>query len=218
MPPPIGFDVDEGTHIPPSQQTFLCNQESQGIVRQFLEQYFLIFDSDNRQPLLQAYHEQASFSMTSCYSYGQQQKGSNWLNWYSTDCRNVLKVRDPDRRMKTLKQSQLSVVSFLSDMPLTKHDIHSFTVDLTLCTVNFKILNFVLYFILHYVSLQPQMLVLSVSGMFKELKTSHKTPPIRHFFRTLVIVPAGSGYCIANEEVHITNATDEQIKVRVSIQ
>lgn len=57
------------------------------------------------------------------------------------------------------------------------------------------------------------MLVLTVSGMFKELKSGHKVPPIRHFFRTMVIVPAGSGFCIANEVLHISNATEAQAKV-----
>lgn len=60
---------------------------------------------------------------------------------------------------------------------------------------------------------QPQMLVLTVTGMFKELRSGHKVPPIRFFYRTLVIVPAGSGFCIANEELHITNATDDQSAV-----
>lgn len=57
------------------------------------------------------------------------------------------------------------------------------------------------------------MLTLIVSGIFKELRTAHKIPPIRHFFKSLVIVPAGSGFCIVNEEMHITNAVEEQIKV-----
>ncbi|CAG9835063.1 unnamed protein product [Diabrotica balteata] len=58
----------------------------------------------------------------------------------------------------------------------------------------------------------PQMLCLTVAGMFKELKSGHKVPPLRYFFRTLVIVPAGSGFCIANEEIHISNATPDQAK------
>lgn len=57
------------------------------------------------------------------------------------------------------------------------------------------------------------MIVLTVAGIFKELRSGHKTPPIRYFFRTLVIVPAGSGFCIANEELHVTNATEDQAKV-----
>lgn len=125
------------------------------------------------------------------YGYGKD-KNVSWLNWYNTDNRNILRVQDIDRRCKLVKQGQLSVVSFLQDMPLTKHDIHSFTVDLTLFT--------------------PQMITLTVSGMFKELKSGHKFPPTRFFFRTLVIVPAGSGFCIANEQYHITNATSEQAK------
>lgn len=57
------------------------------------------------------------------------------------------------------------------------------------------------------------MLTLIVSGMFKELRTAHKAPPIRHFFRSFVIIPAGSGFCIINEQLHVTNATEEQTKV-----
>lgn len=193
LPPPISFDIVEEHHLPDRQQTFLCNSEGSSIVRQFLEQYFLIYDTDNRQPLLQAYHEQAVFSMTMAYPYGfGKEKNVSWLNWYATDNRNILRVQEPDRRYKLLKQGHVAVVSFLQEMPQTKHDIHSFTVDLTLFT--------------------PQMLCLTVSGMFRELKSSHKIPPTRYFFRTLVIVPAGSGFCIANEQLHISNATPNQAR------
>lgn len=58
------------------------------------------------------------------------------------------------------------------------------------------------------------MLILTASGMFKELKTAHKNPPLRFFFKTLVIVPSETGgFCICNEEVHISNATPDQAKV-----
>lgn len=105
-------------------------------MRHFLEQYFSIYDSKNRQPLLNAYHSEAMFSFTMAYPYGLgKDKNVAWLNWYQTDNRNILRVQDVERRCKLLKQGQLSVVSFLQDMPETKHDIHSFTVDLTLFTV-----------------------------------------------------------------------------------
>lgn len=194
LPPPIGFDIVEEQHLPNYQQTFLCNSDGGGIVRQFLEQYFLIYDTDNRQPLLQAYHERATFSLTMGYPFGfsKDTKGVPWLNWYATDNRNILRVNDPDRRYKLLKQGQVSIVSFLQEMPQTKHDMHSFSVDLTVFT--------------------PQMFTLTFAGMFKELKSGHKVPPLRYFYRTLVIVPAGAGFCIANEMVHISNATPNQAK------
>lgn len=60
---------------------------------------------------------------------------------------------------------------------------------------------------------QSMMMSFNVSGSFKELKGSHKNPPVRWFSRTFVIVPVGTGFCISNELLHITNATEEQIKV-----
>ncbi|XP_030753850.1 nuclear RNA export factor 1-like [Sitophilus oryzae] len=196
LPPPISFDISEETHLPDGQQTFLCNSEGEVIVRQFLEQYFQIYDTENRQPLLQAYHEHAVFSLTMAYPYGYgKEKNVSWLNWYNTDNRNILKLTDGDRRFKLLRQGHLSVVSYLQEMPQTKHDIHSFTVDLTIFT--------------------PHMISLTISGMYKELKSGHKIPPTRFFFRTLVIVPAGTGFCIANDLLHVSNATPDQAKVNI---
>ncbi|XP_022916625.2 nuclear RNA export factor 1-like [Onthophagus taurus] len=192
LPPPISFDITTETTMPEFQQTYLCNPEGQAVIAQFLEQYFQLMDSDDRSPLQAAYHEQAMYSMTMAYAYGQHPKNSPWLNWYNTDNRNLKKITDSDRRFKLLKQGQSSIISFLKDMPSTKHDIMNFTVDLNLCT--------------------PQMLLLTVSGIFKELRTGHKQPPVRYFFRTLVIVPQGAGFCIANEEFHISNAKEPQIK------
>lgn len=77
------------------------------------------------------------YSMTSAYPYGQSQKTSTaWLNWYNTDNRNVMKVKDADRRFKLLKQGSVEITDFLKVMPESKHDMHSFTVDLVLFTVS----------------------------------------------------------------------------------
>jgi nuclear RNA export factor len=40
------------------------NTKAQEVASQFLQQYFIVFDSENRQPLLDAYHEHACLSMT----------------------------------------------------------------------------------------------------------------------------------------------------------
>lgn len=56
-------------------------------------------------------------------------------------------------------------------------------------------------------------MMLTVTGIFKELESGQKTAPIRAFSKVLIIVPAGSGFCIVNEQLHVTNATDVQIKV-----
>lgn len=43
---------------------FVADVKAQEIASQFLQQYFTIFDSENRQPLLDAYNEHAYFSVT----------------------------------------------------------------------------------------------------------------------------------------------------------
>lgn len=193
LPPPIGFDISAEDHkLPTSLQTFLCNNEGGVIVRQFLQQYFELFDSENRQMLMQAYHQDALFSLTCHHTYGQKEKAQN-LHWYASDNRNLFRVMDPERRSKLLKQGNLAIIAYLKDMPRTAHDILGFSVDLTVFT--------------------PQMLVLTIQGMYKEVKSDHRNVPIRSFFRTLVIVPNGSGFCIANEVMHVSNATSEQARM-----
>jgi len=65
LPPPILFDVvDEAAKVPSSQRMFVADAKAQEIASQFLQQYFAIFDRENRQPLLDAYNEHACFSMT----------------------------------------------------------------------------------------------------------------------------------------------------------
>lgn len=71
LPAQIGFDVDneETTKLPPPKELYLVDPAGSLIVRQFLQQYFAVFDSDNRQPLLDAYHENAMFSLTCTYNH-----------------------------------------------------------------------------------------------------------------------------------------------------
>lgn len=186
LPPPIGFDVPEDDHkLPTAKASFLCDTAGASIVRQFLEQYFMIYDSDNRQPLLEAYHEHAMISMTvfNSPSQGSQQR----LQSYLTYNRNLTSKRDLDTRCRFLKMGRLPVVSFLSELPNTKHDPQTFVVDLTLFT--------------------PQLILLTVTGVFKERKPAVINEPYRSFQRSLVIVPSGGGFCIRNEVIHINNAT-----------
>nr|XP_040221616.2 nuclear RNA export factor 1 [Anopheles coluzzii] len=188
LPPPISFDVPEDdTKLPEAKASFLSDTSGADLVRQFLEQYFTIYDSDNRQPLLEAYHEHAMFSLTvnTTYQSNQQKLGA-----YISGSRNIKHKTDLDSRCRFLKQGRLQVVSHLSSLPPTKHDLTSFAVDLTLFT--------------------PHMLQLTVTGVFKERKGSGNMEQIRSFQRTLVIVPSNGGFCIRNEMMHVNTVTRAQ--------
>lgn len=59
-------------------------------------------------------------------------------------------------------------------------------------------------------------MLLTVTGIFRE--RTKLTENIRSFQRTLVIVPSGTGFCIKNEMVHISNATMVQIKTAFKLR
>lgn len=77
LPPAIGFDVSEVLTLPPRQQSFLVDPSGQDLVREFLTQYFAIYDSDSRQQLLEAYHENAIMSMATNYLTNDNRNSAN---------------------------------------------------------------------------------------------------------------------------------------------
>ncbi|GLH15429.1 Nuclear RNA export factor 1 [Gryllus bimaculatus] len=187
LPPPIVFDVSEEVKLPPYVVSFVCSPEGQQVAKQFLEQYFNIYDSDNRQAIGDAYHENAHFSLAITLPKGD---GNHKLNQYMPDNRNLMRVRDANRRMKLLINGKENIISKLKELPLTKHDLASFTVDLPI--------------------FNPQLMFLNISGIFIERKLHL---PTRYFSRTFVIVPLGGGFVIINDLLNITNATEKQAKM-----
>ncbi|XP_017869853.1 PREDICTED: nuclear RNA export factor 1 isoform X1 [Drosophila arizonae] len=198
LPPQVHFDLNESSVLPPAKASFLCDSAGADVVRQFLDQYFSIFDSDNRQPLLDAYHEHAmlSISMPSV-----SQSGSRLNNFWKFN-RNLRRLNSEreDLRIRLLKSGRLACVSTLDEWPRTLHERRTFTVDLTIYN--------------------PQMMLFTVTGLFKELTgdTSAGTPSnmqayeLRHFMRTFVVVPQNSGFCIRNETIFLNSATCEQTR------
>lgn len=185
LPRPIVFDVDEDANkIPPTQRMFVGDEKAKEVASQFLQQYFAILDSDSRQLLLDAYDEHAMFSMTITTSR------TNKLNGYLLENRNLFRINDTARRQKLLKQGRLPVVSFITEMPRTKHLLDTFTMDITLAT--------------------QAMMFVTITGYFQEIGT--KDQPIRHFNRTFIIVPASGGYCILNEQLHISQPSEAQVR------
>jgi len=71
LSPPILFDVNEDFRMPASKGHYVCTEDAMTMARQFLEQYYQLYDSDNREQLVSAYHSEAMFSMTSTYPPGQ---------------------------------------------------------------------------------------------------------------------------------------------------
>lgn len=183
LPPPISFDVENSFKLVPSHGSFLCNPAGGPIVQTFLEQYFAIYDSSSRSPLIDAYHDTAQFSL-SC-----AQNTSNNLAAYISESRNLKIISNPDRRERLLRKGKANIISFLSSLPQTQHDLRTFVVDLVLFT--------------------EQLIMVTVNGVFREVG---KKQLLKAFNKVMIIVPAGSGFCIVNDLLYISLATPDQRK------
>uniref|UniRef100_A0A8D3CXQ0 Nuclear RNA export factor 1a n=1 Tax=Scophthalmus maximus TaxID=52904 RepID=A0A8D3CXQ0_SCOMX len=192
LPPPIGFDVETPTTIPPCKGSCFGSDEIKAVILRFLQQYYSIYDSGDRQPLLDAYHDGASLSLTTPYSTQNPSRSS--LGEYHKDTRNLKRIKDTTMRFRLLKHTRLNVVAFINELPKTQHDIASFTVDVNTYT------NTLLSF--------------TVSGVFKEVAVDGKSrDSTMAFSRVFVTVPAGgSGLCIVNDQLFIRMATTEEIR------
>lgn len=68
IPPPITFEVAEPIRMPEIKGSTYCNEQAKAVVLAFWQQFMTVYDSDDRKPLLQAYHENATMSMMASYS------------------------------------------------------------------------------------------------------------------------------------------------------
>uniref|UniRef100_A0AAR2JYJ1 NTF2 domain-containing protein n=1 Tax=Pygocentrus nattereri TaxID=42514 RepID=A0AAR2JYJ1_PYGNA len=190
LPAPIGFDVETGTTIPPCKGSYFGSDEIKEFILRFLQQYYSVYDSGDRQPLLDAYHEAACFSLSLPFSMHNPSRSS--LGDYHKDSRNIKKVKDPATRFRLLKHNRLNVVAFLNELPKTQHDTASFSVDVNTYT--------------------QTLLAFTVSGVFKEMDGKSRDS-VRAFSRVFIAVPAmNSGLCLVNDELFVRNATTEEIR------
>lgn len=74
----ISFDIGtEDVALPVSQGSWFVSDEARQIALAFLEQYLSVYDSEDRQPLLNAYHDSAVMSMTCSFSPGHSASSSS---------------------------------------------------------------------------------------------------------------------------------------------
>lgn len=191
LPPVISFDIEaEDVRLPPSQSSSFVSDEARLLVLSFLEQYLSIYDSDDRQPLLNAYNDSAVLSMTCSYPSQTSNTSAARLDVYMKDSRNLKRLDDVNRRSRLLQQGKIDIISFLTKLPKTLHDPRSLVVDVPVASSN--------------------LIVVSVTGVFRE--RAERNAMLRAFQRVFVIVPSAAGLCIVNEQLHVTLATSEQIR------
>uniref|UniRef100_A0ACB8G7T3 Nuclear RNA export factor 1 n=2 Tax=Sphaerodactylus townsendi TaxID=933632 RepID=A0ACB8G7T3_9SAUR len=191
LPPPISFDVEAPpTSLPASKGSYFPSDDLKVLILRFLQQYFTIYDSGDRQALLNAYHDGACCSLSIPAIKYNPSRGS--LSEYFKYSRNVKKLRDPSMRFRLLKHTRLNVVAFLNELPKTQHDINSFVVDV--CAQTNTLLCFTL------------------NGLFKQVDGKCRDL-MWAFSRVFIAVPAANnGLCVINDELFIRKANEEELR------
>jgi len=71
LPPVIEFDVGvEDSVLPTNQPSFFVQDEGRRVAQTFLAKYLEIYDTDDRTPLLAAYHDSTVMSLTVSFAPG----------------------------------------------------------------------------------------------------------------------------------------------------
>ncbi|KAI0983560.1 hypothetical protein GJ496_007293 [Pomphorhynchus laevis] len=192
LPPLIGFAVDdEPLTLPESLYHFIPADLKDGITH-FIKLYFEMFDSNNRQSLINAYHENAVLSLSI-----NSQRAFRFER-YAKEGRNFLKINDEASRYERLKRGSCDIISLFVRLPRTRHSLKSFKVD-----VFFR---------------KNNSFSLSVFGLYKE-DVSVATAPytkdhglVRSFCRIFHCIIESGGMIIVSEHLHIRDGSEQQSK------
>ncbi|XP_016051224.1 PREDICTED: nuclear RNA export factor 2-like [Miniopterus natalensis] len=197
LPPPITVDIDRPYLIKP-----LIKESCEGSevlktqVQHFLQQYYLIYDSTDRQSLLGAYHDEACFSLT--IPFIPDDAGPSSLFEYLKDNRNMKNLKDPNLRFQLLKRTNHNIVSSLCVFPKTQHDLSSFVVDMWFQS--------------------KSLLFFCVNGIFKEVE-GRSQGSVRAFTRTFIATfTSNSSMFIVNDELCLRDATPSETQSEFSTQ
>jgi nuclear RNA export factor len=170
LPSPAKFDLPTSVgQLPPTQKGFVVNDQIQTLVVEFVQQYYSLYDGENRDKLFEAYSEDAVFSL----SVNGTRRGPP-MDMYMPFSHNLARLKDPGKRQPLVKHGRIDIVQCLRSLPRSKNHLSAFNVDVMRATQNST--AFVIY------------------GFFSEVGGSRiDNVPVRAFTRTFVLTAVGSG-------------------------
>ncbi|XP_022902675.1 nuclear RNA export factor 1-like isoform X2 [Onthophagus taurus] len=177
----------------PFRRNFLCSSSGHDLVDQFMEHYFNLYDTTNRNYLDGVYHKEAMFSMSAHYLGLQSTSLTAKLSPYKKVTRNLKMMSDFSKNDECLFRGRDSIVRLITQLPLTEHDPNTFTVDL--------------------MSYTETAAVLVIAGVFREVPQNLlDADRILGFSRVFVLLAGvNDEYSIVNEQLHVYNATSAQV-------
>uniref|UniRef100_G3TVU6 Nuclear RNA export factor 3 n=1 Tax=Loxodonta africana TaxID=9785 RepID=G3TVU6_LOXAF len=183
--PPIIFGKEAYKKLPACKGSVFGSETLKNLVLQFLQHYYWIYDYGDRRGLLDAYHNEACFSLA--IPFNPEDLVPNSLEKYSKGSRNMRKLKDPVLRVQLLKHTKRDIVESLSVLPKTQHDVSSLVVDMCVQT--------------------EMILCFSVSGVFKEVEGMSQAH-VRAFTRIFIATPSSNfSLRILNDQLCVRDDT-----------
>ena len=108
--------VDDVNNMTAFERMFVANVQAQQVTIQFLQKYFLIFDSEDREQLLTSYTKDAYFTMTP------------FVPRNPMDDRNLRGINYKDDRQKLVEHGRWPICVFLqngTNFSLFSHTYHN---------------------------------------------------------------------------------------------
>jgi len=114
-PSPTSIGIAAHKRLPTCKGSFFGSDALKSLVLQFLQQYYLIYDSGDRQGLLSAYHDEACFSLA--IPFHPEESAPSSLCEYFKESRNMKKLKDPSLRVQPLKHTKCDIMRSLCCCP-----------------------------------------------------------------------------------------------------
>nr|XP_044995850.1 nuclear RNA export factor 2-like [Jaculus jaculus] len=187
---PVAMHTEAPQPVQPIMEKYAVFNSIRNLVLQFLQEYYMIYDSRDRHGLLGVYHDEACFSLV--IPINASEPAPRNLDEYFKFSRDMKKLMHPHMQRQLVKHRKHDIVECLRMLPKTQHAYNSLWVDIRLQT--------------------ETMLCFTVNGMFMEVEG--KFPGcVRAFTRTFITTHSkNSSVCIMNDELIVRNANLKEIQ------
>lgn len=184
---PTVMNTQERKLMKPCKDIFMGSEVIKNQVHRFLREYYLMYDSEERQGLLNIYHDQACFSLTIPFNPNDPDLNSMYV--YFKDENDMKNFKEFHIQRQLLKYTKQDIVECLRGFPQTLHAFSSFQVNIC-----FQM---------------ETMLCFSVCGLFKEEGTPKEC--VRAFMRIFIALLGSSNMYIVNDQLFVRNPSSEEI-------
>ncbi|XP_018571704.1 nuclear RNA export factor 2-like [Anoplophora glabripennis] len=183
-----GIVISEMDKVPLPKNNFLCSHNAGDLAEQFLEYYFTVYDECDRSTIFNLYHENAMFSVSCRIIPGQVTEKSSRLNHYFAINRSLYSRCNATGPTDTfLFRGRKNIMQIFKALPLSYHDPYKMKTD-----------------VIYYTEKHA---VIVVGGVFRE------GAQYFGFSRNFVLeCDYKQQYCIINEQLHVYNALNDQVK------